>query len=227
LLQKKHEVAESYQAYGTPSAVLIRPDGTIGSPLAQGADAIRSLVQALNSAKPAELAQFRLAVPSANSQKGRSGLVGTHAAARMGEPAPRTEFRDLNDKRVTLADFHGKRTLLLFWNPQCGFCQQMLADLQAWDSDPPTGAPQLAVISTGSAQENRSMNLRSPVLLDRNFGAGPAFGATGTPMAVLLDAEGRIASEVAAGAQAVFALANGARFRGEHKLPYEVDLTNT
>ncbi|MGI9072325.1 MAG: TlpA family protein disulfide reductase [Bryobacteraceae bacterium] len=51
------------------------------------------------------------------------------------------------------------------------------------------------------------MNLSSPVLLDQNFQAGSAFGATGTPMAVLLDADGQIASEIAAGAQATFALA--------------------
>jgi hypothetical protein len=37
---------------------------------------------------------------------------------------------------------------------------------------------------------------------------GRTFGATGTPMAVLVDAEGKIASEVAAGAPAVLALAS-------------------
>src|SRR5260370_2268013 len=35
---------KAYQASGTPSGVLIRPDGTIGSRLAQGADAIRALI---------------------------------------------------------------------------------------------------------------------------------------------------------------------------------------
>jgi hypothetical protein len=56
-------------------------------------------------------------------------------------------------------------------------------------------------------EHNRVMNLHSPVVLDQNFHAGSAFGAHGTPMAVLLDAEGRIASEVVAGAESVFALA--------------------
>jgi hypothetical protein len=44
LLQRDREVAQAYQIQGTPSAVLVRPDGTIGSPLAQDADAIRALV---------------------------------------------------------------------------------------------------------------------------------------------------------------------------------------
>ena len=55
----------------------------------------------------------------------------------------------------------------------------------------------------------QSMNCPgSPVLIDERFGAGAQFGATGTPMAVLISADGRVASEVVAGADAVFALAN-------------------
>ena len=38
-----------------------------------------------------------------------------------------------------------------------------------------------------------------------------AFGATGTPSAVLVDAEGRIASDVAVGAPAVMGLAGASR----------------
>jgi hypothetical protein len=45
------------------------------------------------------------------------------------------------------------------------------------------------------------------VLLDEQYAAGGAFGAAGTPMAVLLDAEGRVASPIAAGVEAVLALA--------------------
>ena len=53
------------------------------------------------------------------------------------------------------------------------------------------------------------MGLRSPVLLDQGFSVGSAFGASGTPSAVLVDAKGNIASDVAVGAQAVLALAQG------------------
>lgn len=44
LLQQEDEVAEMFRSRGTPSAVLLRPDGRIASPLAQGGDAVRSLV---------------------------------------------------------------------------------------------------------------------------------------------------------------------------------------
>jgi methylamine dehydrogenase accessory protein MauD len=48
LLQHDREVAESYQATVTPSAVLVQPDGTIGSPVAIGADAIAQLVAGIS-----------------------------------------------------------------------------------------------------------------------------------------------------------------------------------
>jgi peroxiredoxin len=44
LLQHDREVADAYQAPATPTAVLVRPDGTIGSQPALGAHAIATLV---------------------------------------------------------------------------------------------------------------------------------------------------------------------------------------
>lgn len=44
LLQEKREVAEKYGAKLTPTAVVVNPDGKIGSPLAAGADNIRELL---------------------------------------------------------------------------------------------------------------------------------------------------------------------------------------
>jgi len=46
-LQQEREVAESYQATATPIAVLVRPDGAIGSSLAPGADQIRALLRSV------------------------------------------------------------------------------------------------------------------------------------------------------------------------------------
>ncbi len=47
LLQADYEVARSYEVFGTPSAVLVLNDGTIGSQVATGADFIRALVTTL------------------------------------------------------------------------------------------------------------------------------------------------------------------------------------
>ena len=45
LLQVRGEVAQAYDCWGTPCAVLVTPDGHIGSLAAQGAAAIRALVK--------------------------------------------------------------------------------------------------------------------------------------------------------------------------------------
>jgi len=55
LLQEDWEVSEAYEVTGTPSAVLIRPDGTIGSPVVAGSEAIRSLITRTGDVPPAQL----------------------------------------------------------------------------------------------------------------------------------------------------------------------------
>jgi thiol-disulfide isomerase/thioredoxin len=130
-------------------------------------------------------------------------------AVPIGAPAPALTLPDLSGQPLDLAAFRGRPTLVLFWNPGCGFCQQMLPDLKAWEADPPPGAPQLLVVSTGTVEANRALGLRSPLVLDPGFSAGHAFGAAGTPSAVLVNAHGRIASPVAVGAVAVLVLAAG------------------
>jgi hypothetical protein len=87
----------------------------------------------------------------------------------------------------------------------------MLPDLKQWESKAPEGAPKLLLVSAGSEEANREMGLASPVLLDQQFTTRRAFGASGTPSAVLVDAEGKVASEVGVGAPAVMELAGADR----------------
>ena len=83
----------------------------------------------------------------------------------------------------------------------------MLGDLQRWEAGRTQEAPQLLVVSTGTPEANQALGLASSVLLDTGFNTGTAFGASGTPSAVLIDKDGRIASELAVGAPGVLALA--------------------
>lgn len=58
----------------------------------------------------------------------------------------------------------------------------------------------MLVVSTGSVEANQTLGLHSPILLDSGaMGVGSSFGANGTPMAVLIDAEGRSASRSGSG----------------------------
>lgn len=200
LLQPDGKVADSYLVGGTPSAVLVNGDGTIGSSPAAGADAIRALL-ARTVGSPAPLP---MAVPPP-----QNGSNGATASIGLGDPAPSVELPDLTGKKIKLARFRGSETVLVFWNPGCGFCQQMLDDLKAWEATRPKSAPKIVVVSSGTAETNRAMGLRSPILLDEGFAVAGSFGASGTPMAVLLDVGGHVASEVAAGARGVLELAKG------------------
>lgn len=197
LLQQDREVAQTYQSVPTPSAVLIHPDGTIGSRVALGSEAIRALIRRVTT-KPAPV------LPSAPNGN-RAGVA--RPASRIGQPAPALMLPNLAGETVSLQEFQGEWTLVLFWNPSCGFCKRMLDELKAWDANPPVGAPRLLVITTGTVEANKAMGLHAPVLLDQGFVTGRAFGASGTPSAVLIAADGTIASDVAVGAPAVLALA--------------------
>jgi peroxiredoxin len=211
LLQKDWEVSEFFEVRGTPSAVLISPDGKIASPVAGGDKGIRGLL----SYAMGERAQLPMqphqhqteGQPCPNCGKVHVAAPTVEAAQKVGEEAPEVKLPDLEGNTVQLADFRGEKTLVLFWNPGCGFCQQMLPDLKEWEAQDTEGAPKLLVVSAGSEEANKEMGLASPVLLDQQFTTGRAFGAWGTPSAVLVDAEGKVASEVAVGAPGVLELA--------------------
>lgn len=206
LLQKDREISEAYKVSGTPIALLINPDGTIGSELAPGAEPIKALI-ARSVGVPSVPAP--LPTPTLNGNGNGNGTAARTATqvVTLGEVAPGFTLPDLSGKPVSLADFKGSKTLLLFWNPGCGFCQQMLADLKAWENKPPKSAPKLLVVSTGSVADNKALGLKSTVVLDQSFSVAPSFGANGTPMAVMVDGSGRLASSLAIGANAVMTLA--------------------
>jgi methylamine dehydrogenase accessory protein MauD len=223
LLQEAWEVADPYQVKTIPSAVLVGPDGTIGSPLAVDPENIRALVRqtvgtpAGTPAKAPEQATEPTAAPAPSPSANGGNLNGQAAAqsvpaaakVKIGAPAPPLRLPDLEGNTVNLAGFKGKETLVLFWNPGSSFCQQMLDDLKALEADPPKGAPRLLVVSHSTVEANRTMGFRSPVVLDQTLDTGRAFGASGTPSAVLVDRKGNVASEVAVGAPAVLELARG------------------
>jgi thiol-disulfide isomerase/thioredoxin/uncharacterized membrane protein YphA (DoxX/SURF4 family) len=179
IVDRGGELYAAFEAAGTPGAVVIAPDGSIASRVASGAAGVEALVADVIDA----------------------------ARTRVGAPVPPLELPSLDGKPLSLAELAGREALLVFWNPDCGFCQAMRSDLLAWEADANGEGPRLVVVSSGDAASTRREGFRSTVLLDEQFAAGEALGITGTPMAVLLDADGRIAADVATGAAAVLALA--------------------
>ena len=205
LLQKDSEVADDYLTYGTPTAVLVKPDGTIGSAAAGGADEIRTLVkQAIAGKVPVPPARAPRPTPIRPPQP--AAAPAPRGLANIGKDAPVVELANLDGEPVKLTDFAGQPTAVLFWNPGCGFCQRMADDLKSWEANPPKDAPKLLIVSTGDAEANRKMGFKSPTVLDTGFSVGRSFGASGTPSAVLVSGEGKIASGLAVGGPTVISL---------------------
>lgn len=190
VVDESEELQRAFEANGTPSAVLIAPDGTVASRVAAGAGRIEALAARILDAP---------GIP-------------------IGAPAPAVGLPSLDGPRVRLTDLHGRAALLLFWNPDCGFCRAMHGDLLAWEESAGEEAPRLVVVSSGGEAKTRADGFRSTVLLDSGFAVGDEFGVGGTPMAVLLGEDGRVASDLATGAEAVLALARSRGAEGEHVL---------
>lgn len=84
----------------------------------------------------------------------------------------------------------------------------MYDKLRRWERDQHPRAPRMVVVSSGDEDSVRAEGFEAPVRLDPDFAYGRGVGIGGTPMAVLVDAESRIASAPAAGPDAVLALIN-------------------
>jgi len=190
LVDRDLRLFHAFEAKGTPSAVLVREDGTVGSCVTSGRAAILAL----------------LAREVAESESG--SRAAARVAATLGTQLPGLPLRLLEGGSRTVAELIREPTVVLFWNPGCGYCRSMRNDLRRWERHQLPRAPRLVVVSTGDEASIRAEGFEVSVLLDPDFALAGALGIGGTPMAVLVDAESRVASALAAGPEAVLALAD-------------------
>jgi peroxiredoxin len=148
------------------------------------------------------------------------------AALPVGSEAPAFELPDLAGEAHTLAQYRGQALMLIFFNPACGFCRELAPKLKdktenekqkAQIRQSRTGGrpdePLVLIISTGEVETNRALfgerELAGTVLLQKTSEVAAAYQANGTPSGYLITAEGRIASGLAMGAEALLELAEG------------------
>lgn len=175
-------LARAFGAEGTPAAITISPDGTAASPPAHGPAAIEDLLEEVVSAS--------LPPP-----------------AGIGDPVPAVPLTDLGGDPVPLsaALADGRDTVLLFWNPGCGFCSAMRDQLRGLEAA--ESGPALIIVSSGDRPEIAAEHFACPVLHDPRWRASDALGVSGTPVAVLISADGMVSSEPVGGSAAVLELA--------------------
>ena len=106
MVEKDHKIAEMYQALGTPTGVLIRADGTIGSPAIGGADGIRQLVtnKAWTGGGLAVVMRSFAQPPQP---------VPPKTVLPVGSPAPPFALPDLDGNTIESASLNGNGTVLV------------------------------------------------------------------------------------------------------------------
>lgn len=108
--------------------------------------------------------------------------AGSHqsSVARVGEPAPYFELKDLEGQSVSLDDFSGKPILLNFWATWCPPCRLEMPYLeQVYEEWSDQGLVVLAINEGESSAQVRefvqSYGLTFPVLLDTRGAVAQAY----------------------------------------------------
>lgn len=200
LLQGRNEIAEAYRVSSTPSALIVGRDRRIATRLAPGATEIRNLVEAWAQSSPRDAPVSVLSPPPPPDP----------VRLLVGDPAPPFRLPSVRGGDVDLMDFAGRLSIVLFWDPGCGHCRALAPDLRERETKQDEGSAPMVFVAAGTSEGNEALGLASPILLDRGRNVMKAYGAKGTPSAILIDAGSRVASGLALGRDEIQALARRA-----------------
>jgi peroxiredoxin len=222
VIQKSWEVGIAYGATGTPTGYLLDAEGRIASNLASGADALLELVAAApgsggsNGHATGLTAETLRAKERAVTERARAAGLAIRASRlnRQGLPAgtqaPHFRVPDLAGAQRSLAEFRGKRVLLVFADPDCGPCQVLAPELVRLHREQQAKSLEVVMVSRGDPEANRARarehGFTFPVLLQKHWEISRAYGMFATPVGYLIDEQGVIAREVAVGSDAILQL---------------------
>lgn len=163
-----------------------------------------------------------------------AGARAQPAGLPVGTPLPPFRLSNLEGRVVDSEDLRGKRVLLIHWSPSCGYCARIAPDLARLQSELRAQGIAVLLVAHGDAASNEKLakehELNFPILLLAAGEAVPeAFQSHGTPVAYLLDDEGRVAKPLAVGYEHVMALAREAAGVGwkRTRLPSEKPLSQS
>jgi len=137
--------------------------------------------------------------PVEHSRLNRRGLAA-------GTPAPDFELPDLQGKLWSLRDFSGKRVLLVFAAPDCVPCDELAPDLVDLH-DRKRADLEIVMIVRGDLEENLAKasahGFRFPVLVQKGWQVSKRYARFATPVAYVIDGQGLLATDIAAGPPAI------------------------
>ncbi len=193
LVEPKREFAASVNAKWTPTALFVNSDGNIASHIAAGDIAIRRLVEQIKSRDLNEEFLHFLA-------------LNGHRKPNIGHEIPEFSATDVNGREVTEKDFAGRKTLVAFSSPSCSHCVELMDQIRKWEPRRQPNDPELIIFTDGTADEERKLGLKSPIIVDKGFKTAEKFGMRGVPSAVLVNEEGIIVTEAAIGPGNIWSL---------------------
>jgi methylamine dehydrogenase accessory protein MauD len=139
-----------------------------------------------------QLEQLQATTPS---RLARDGL-------RIGKKAPAFRLAGTNGKEVTLADYAGRKVLLVFTQSGCNPCKAIAPELNRLAH---RRTHQVLVVNNADPAKTRAwaseVDARFPVLAQENYAISKRFQVFATPFAFLIDEKGIIASKGLAGSK--------------------------
>jgi peroxiredoxin len=125
----------------------------------------------------------------------------------VGSTAPEFGLSGLHGETLTLNALRSsdKPVMMLFTDPGCGPCSAMLPEVGRWQEEHAHKLT-LALVSRGEVEENKtkaSEHGLTNVLLQNDWEVSESYQVGGTPSAVLISPDGKIASPVAGGAEGI------------------------
>ncbi len=130
-----------------------------------------------------------------------------HDGLPIGAPFPEFELPDIDGRVVSFEHLlaGSKPVLFLFVGTNCGPCNALVPEIEKWQKELKERVD-IVLVSSGNADENRdkfSAGGSITVLIQEKREVAESVNARWTPTALLINAEGNIASHLAAGDSAI------------------------
>ena len=191
-LQDSKEVSSLFLARWTPMAVLVS-GGRVASAVAAGELSIRRLFE------------FQAGRDFA-TQVLLAGAGIPRSRYKVGESVPDFHTFSVDGEGIKASDFMGEGGLVVFTNDSCPHCDIVADAVASIRGSNGSGPSRILFMNSGDPSKLVDKGLGDITVVDEDHMLGRRIGAFGAPSAVLIDAEGKIASETAVGSVAIKAL---------------------
>jgi peroxiredoxin len=157
------------------------------------------------------LKDVELLLTRVSATVGQAAQPSTPPGLPVGTVAPVFALPDLGGRERRLEEFLGTPFVVVFFSTTCGYCREMAPRL----GQIPQNARRVLLISRGDPDEHLRMaaenKWRCDVVVEPGADVMNSYKAFGTPTGYLIDGEGRIATDLVVGADALLELiADGA-----------------